>query len=568
MLRSIAGRWTASGSPLWAVLIGFVLVAWMTQPTMTRLTSVGRLDTNDGRYAIWNVAWIGHALTTDPASILDANIYWPHTGTLAYSEMNLVAGVFGLPWYAITGSPLAALNGSVFIALVLAFVLMWLLVRRLTRSPAAAYVSAVAFTFSPFVSARTPHIQLLMVFVYPLIFLAFHRLQERPTVGRGVELGATLAIGALACGYYGIYGGCALGLAALILARRVRAYWIALGTAVVSAGVFIAPVFYAFTVARDASGSTALERGEEAARWSANISAWLASSAAAHAWWLPALQAWSPWTEVLFPGAITIALAVCALVTLRRAPYDARVLVTYLAVAIAACWASFGPDAGLYRLIEATVPGVGLLRAPSRFGSTVIFALAVVAGFGATYLATGRRWLAPVLALALLAELGVRTPEWGWPSWPLREVPPLSPAYARLAAMPRAPMVEYPFPYVRSDYHNHGRAMFWSTYHWQPMVNGYSDVVPPDFDAIARPINGFPDEPSFDIMRERGVRYVLWHIDTYNASSRAVLETRLAAYAPFLRPLVRTPEDWLFEIVDYPSASTVDRPAGDAAAAP
>src|SRR5262245_43995702 len=96
-----------------ATLIGLGLVYILTAPTLTHPTTVGRLDTNDGRFSIWNIGWIGHALLTEPARLLDANIFYPHTGTLAYSELNLVAGIFGLPWYAATGSSIAALNGAV-----------------------------------------------------------------------------------------------------------------------------------------------------------------------------------------------------------------------------------------------------------------------------------------------------------------------------------------------------------------------------------------------------------------------------------------------------------------------
>jgi hypothetical protein len=193
-----------------------------------------------------------------------------------------------------------------------------------------------------------------------------------------------------------------------------------------------------------------------------------------------------------------------------------------------------------------------LLRAPARLGIVVTFGLAVAAGYGVAYLHRRYRWMPAILVLLITAELGVRTPEWGWPSWPLRTTPPVSPAYLKLAELPRAPVVVYPFPYVSPDFHNHTRAMYWSAYHWQPLVNGYSDVIPADFREIALPINGFPDRPSFEIMRERGVRYVFWHIDTYDPPSRATLEGRIHAYAEYLRPVLQTDNEWLFEIVSYP----------------
>ena len=544
-----------------AVLVGAVLVAMMTAPTLSRLTSVGRLDTNDGRYSIWNIAWIGHALLSDPARWLDANIFWPHEGTLAYSELNLVAGLFGLPWYAATGSPLAALNGAVATALLLAFVGMWALVRRLSGSDSAGLVSATAFTFCPYVSARTPHVQLLMIFVFPLVLLAFHRVVERATLWRGAALGSALGVAALACGYYGIFSGLAIALFAIVFARRTGSYWSALGAAGVTAAALVAPVYWAFVQARAASGALGLERGHEADGWSANLSSYLASGAAAHAWWLPALRDWSPWVDVLFPGAWLLLLAGVGLAQVSpgtRSPdhrgADSRrvVILAYAALAGLALWASFGPQAGLYGLLHAVVPGMDLLRAPARFGIVVTFALAVLAGYGVARLERTRRWLPLALVVLVAAEVSVKSDEWGWPSWPLRPSPPLSPVYTRLAALPRAPLVEFPFPYVSSNFHNHAPAMYWSTYHWQPLVNGYSDVIPPDFVEIALPINGFPDEASFAIMRDRGVRYVLWHIDFYDAASVAIIEQRLARYPEVLRPVLKTADEWLYEIVGWP----------------
>jgi hypothetical protein len=418
-------------------------------------------------------------------------------------------------------------------------------------------VSATAFTFCPYVSAHTPHIQLLMVFAFPLVLLAYHRMAEMPTVGRGVGLGGALAVAALSCGYYGVFAGCALALMALLLGRRSPRYWRGLGVALVTAGVLVYPVYRVFVNARRLSGAPAITHGADAQGWSANLSSYLASSAAAHAWWLPALQAWHPWVDVLFPGFAVIGLAAVGTVATRRTRH-ARHVRAYLVLAAVAAWASFGPDAGLYRVPNAVVPGMSLLRAPARFGIVVTFALAVVAGFGVVRLSRGRRWLPALLVVLVASELGVRTEAWGWPSWPLRVVPPLSPAYEQLAHLPRGVLVEFQFPYVSSNFHNHGAAMFWSTYHWQPMVNGYSDLVPPDFVAIARPINGFPDPASFAIMRARQVRYVLWHMDFYRGEGERIIEQRLARYAAYLRPLVKTEDIWLYEITGYPDETPTD----------
>ena len=52
---------------------------------------------------------------------------------------------------------------------------------------------------------HTAHIQLEMTAGLPFGMLAFHRLIDRPSPGRGARLGAAMAAQALSCGYYGIY---------------------------------------------------------------------------------------------------------------------------------------------------------------------------------------------------------------------------------------------------------------------------------------------------------------------------------------------------------------------------
>jgi hypothetical protein len=94
--------------------------------------------------------------------------------------------------------------------------------------------------------------------------------------------------------------------------------------------------------------------------------------------------------------------------------------------------------------------------------------------------------------------------------------------------------------------------MYWSTYHWLPLVNGYSDIIPQDFERIALPINAFPDPGSFEIMKARNVRYVLWHLDDYQSAGRDVLQTRIARYQQYLRPVVIASDAWLYEIVQWP----------------
>ena len=78
------------------LLASTILTAALTYPTAFKLGHVGRIDNGDGKLSIWNVAWVARTLPTDPWHVFDANIFYPHRGTLAYSENNLGAGALAV----------------------------------------------------------------------------------------------------------------------------------------------------------------------------------------------------------------------------------------------------------------------------------------------------------------------------------------------------------------------------------------------------------------------------------------------------------------------------------------
>jgi hypothetical protein len=599
---------------LLAVATGGLLAAWLTYPTIVHPGSMARVDTNDGRFSLWNVAWVAHAVLTDPVHLFDANIFHPHTGTLAYSEANLVAGAMATPVYGLTGNPIAAHNVVVYVAFVLSFVTMWALVRRLTGDALVGLISGTAYAFAPFVAARTPHVQLLMVFVFPVVMLAFHRFTDRPGVRRGAVLGLSLAMAALACGYYGIFAGLAVALGAVWFAfgrlSLVR-YAIGLLAALVVAAVVVLPALLPYLELREGTGTRSRVNVDELRSYSADARAYLTSPARAHQW---LIATFGQGREVLFPGFVVTLAAFGAFAyrravrtgpgrgpavgrdfRLRNAPADSPkpsaeavspaspvgpgesavigpeeaaasvwadvrdtavnppgpTVAFYAALAVLAFWASFGPDGGLYMWLSDLLPFMSFLRAPARLGIVVVLALAVLAGFGLAALLPAKRKgiVVAALTLATAAEISAAP-------WPLRPVPPVPEAYRMLAELPRGPVVQFHFPYQPTDLHQHARYMFWSMWHWQPLVNGYSDYIPRDFREIMVPINGFPDAASFRILRERRVRYVTIDWDTYGPEAREILLARFPPFRGYLRPLLERDDVSLYEVVDYPGEAT------------
>ena len=555
-----------------AVVLGAVFLACVfTYPYIVNFNDAGRLDTNDGRWSIWVVSWVAHALTTEPSQLFRANIFYPHPNALAFSEGNIVEGVLGAPIWALTRNPYTTHNFVFLFAFAQSFVATYYLVRHLTGDRRAAVVAGILYAFCPFAFARQAHIQLLMVGFLPWAMLAWHRFMQRTSIARAIELGLVLATTGLACAYYGIFAGGMIAFASIwfAIARQCwkdPKYW---SLVVVAAAVCIGTILPFFLPYMRMQEATGFERSLTG-QYSANVGAWLISSAWAHRWWASYLQAPS---EVLFPGILAIVLGIGgAMVVLRgfyeratdvlrttdarrtfveppsndrRTTFDPAVAWYYIGLALFTLWLTFGPKAGLYSLLYFTVPVFSFLRAPSRAGIVVTLCLVVLAAPAMIALMRKRSANAVFAILFVLAVADLyRAP------LRMREAPPLPHAYRTLADLPKAPTIELPYWSTSPEFHRHAEYMLASTAHWQPLINGYSDHIPQDFRDAAPTLNSFPSKAAFALLEPLGARYVVVHLDLMNAENRAAIIRRLdVEYAEQLRPLEKSGDVWLYEII-------------------
>lgn len=546
---------TALRDSLLVVVGALVLTILFTWPMTARFDRAGRVDSGDARHGVWNVAWVARALVTDPSNLYNANIFHPHTNALAFSEPNILSGLIAVPAWLATGNAMAAFNWAVLWSFVLSALAMFRLVRYLTQHNASAAVAAMLFAFCPYVFSHLGHIQLLMTFGMPLSLLAMHRFVDAPGLSRALVLGIALAVQGLACGYYGIFGGLAVGLGLVwfsVARGRVRdwRFWAHIALAAVVTGALIYPFLAPVLTVRDAGFVRTLD---DARLFAAGWRDYLASPMLVERWMLPLIGRWG---EVLFPGFIGLGLAAVAVVQLFRrhtvpSAGPARSVVGfYTALVAVATWASFGPDAGLYRLMHDELPFFSLIRAPSRFGIVVTLAVAVLAGIGLATLA--RRASRPrrlvlvgvVLALALARST----------AGPLALVdrPEPGAAYERLAQLPIGPVVEFPYFADRVDRHRHTEYMLASTRHWKPLINGYSDHTPSDVVAEAPILATFPSAAAWDVLRRHRARYVVMHWDLYQPGESPHVAVRTALVGRHLRTIVDGGSVSLFEITAWP----------------
>ena len=123
---------------------------------------------------IWTLAWNTHAVTTDPLSIFDANIYHPHPRTLAFSENLIGSTLFAAPVIWTTGDQLLALNVVALSSIVLSGMGAFLLARRLGLGMPAALLCGMIFAFSPARFFRLGQIHLTTIHWVPFCLAFLH----------------------------------------------------------------------------------------------------------------------------------------------------------------------------------------------------------------------------------------------------------------------------------------------------------------------------------------------------------------------------------------------------------
>jgi hypothetical protein len=274
------------------------------------------------------------------------------------------------------------------------------------------------------------------------------------------------------------------------------------------------------------SREAGLERGlQDVAPLAAVPTSYLATPATIHyALWSRAFV--RPEGGAYFPGLTVLALAALALALGHgwRRP-RARMLV---AVALAGLVLSFGPATPAYRLAQLVFPPMKALRDPSRFGILVILGVGLLAAMGlAAVLRRAPARLGPGLAVVVLALAHAEV--FCAPFDFARQDAP-SPVYDRLRLDARAVAVaEFPFYAGEADYLNAAYVLA-STAHWTPLVNGYSGMAPPAYEARARVLHHFPTAPAIDELHRLGVSHVVVHLDRYGPkrqrSTTAYLDAR------------------------------------------
>jgi hypothetical protein len=491
------------------------LTAVMTYPQVLHM-SEGVHDPADPLMVTWVLAWVAHQLPNAPAHIFDANIFYPERNTLAYSETLLVPGLFAAPLHWLGVAPIVVYNLVFLSGFALSGVGVALLARRLTGNAGAAIVAGIVFAFAPYRIDHYAHLQLQQTQFIPLTMWAFHRLLERGRLRDGLLLGVCAVCQMLSCMYYGIFlipymatvCGAMLIAAGRMPVRRLLA--LVLTAAVIALAML--PVARAYLAARQVVGERGLgEVAENSATWRNYL-----APPEANALYGKVFNRFTDPERRLFPGFVAVALAIVGLWPRKdekrsrsggyfRSPQFAYGLGLLLALDV-----SLGMNGLIYsRLYDYFLP-FRALRIPARMGLMVGFSLAVLAGYGASRIAgwlpssNARRTALTLVGVLMLVEYA-STPLELWAA-PRRPPDVYADLLHDIGDGPTSVIFEFPTGNMEDPEY-----LYYSTFHWQNLVNGYSGFFPPSYRNVVTAASGFPDERSMSVLGTHGVRYLVIH---------------------------------------------------------
>ena len=507
------------------------LTALMTWPQVAQLTTHATPH-QDVYFNMWRLRWFAHALITRER-IFDANIFYPERRTLALSDAMFVEGVIAAPLTWIGLPPVLVHNLMLLGAIALSGAAMFALVHHLTGSRGAGLIGGIVFSFAPYRFEHFMHMELQWAMWSPLAFLALHRTYQTGRWRYGLATGACVALQMLSSIYYGMFLGVLISLAAVLMFARERDVPATSVLRVLAAGAVLAGVVcflysrpYARTHERVGDrplGEVSAFRATSASYLSATSGNWLYGSTATR----------GGAERHLFPGLTSVLLALVGV--LLQVP--TRRVMVYLLLLVAAFEMSFGLRGYLFSLLYEHVAPFRGLRASARLGLFVLLFLAVLAGYGYAALAANRprTWriaLTAVCATAALIEYATRLL-----LVPFVNEPPA--IYRMLARQPVGVVAEFPVPRPHSLPGNDAEYAYMSSFHWFPIVNGYSGYYPPSYlDRLDR-LRYFPSEGAMRQLRRDNVQYVIVHAAQYTPAvmndmrARFIREGQLLEVASF-----------------------------------
>ena len=505
--------WPSRHEWLFATLVIGASAVVLLREQLLAFTNVP--DLGDPLYSIWRLGWIAHQLPLDPAHLLDANIFHPAVRTLAYSDTMLLPTLIGVPavWL---GAPLAVVYTSVIlVAFLAAGLAMFALARAITGQAGAAAIAGLVFAFDPFRFAHYSHLELLFTCWMPLAMLCLLRVLTTGRRRDGVLLGIFVALQGLSgiyCAAYfsvslTVFAVCWICFVARPPLRAVGSVGLAVLIALAAAGLVTIPYW-------SNRATVGERRADEIRAYSAFARDYLTASRRSAVYGTRLYERENAERE-LFPGTLPIILGAASFLP----PMGPAVLPAAITLA-ASVDASLGLHGTVYTWLD-TLPPFRGFRVPARFRAVAGLYLALLAGLGVA--GVMRRISSPWPRSATLLAIGIAMLVDLHPTLGLQPLWNHAPVIYSRVPDRRAVLADLPLPGDSDLFWHDPVYMYFSTFHWHPLINGSSGFVPAWYSPLGAISREFPSNQTLDAFRALGTEYFVLHEGYYHDTFKRVV---------------------------------------------
>jgi hypothetical protein len=488
-----------------------IILTWPLMRQVTTHVPLGSEPTETVPFLnVWTIGWNGMRLIDGFSDYWDAPIYYPTQGAFAFSDPQPLTALPGaLLW---SSSPALAYNAVLLVYLTLNGYVTYRVLRQRGFAFGPAMAGGLLMQALPFVTNERGVLQLQPIFAPIWAIGAMWNLLERSSVKRGLELGLALGLTFLTSEYFALLLIPALALVLLLHMPNFRKTDLLrqLGFALAIGLALALPIGLPQASRLEAMD---FQRSESSF---AGTSAWSSdylrpSSRLRVSEVMPEFDLRG--NQHLYPGAVLVGLAIFGVAVAIRGELSKRRWIAFL---IATGGLGFVLSLGSHLTIAGTaplavvhqaVPFLGYTRSAFRYGALVQLTLVLLAVEGLAMLWTRNRAVAVAVATLAILELAP-LPE------RVTEVPNIQPEWAAtLAEVDRPIIVHIPYAPGRSasSYVDTTRWMIESLPIEARLVNGYSGFFPAQNARMRDVLQDFPDDRSFEALKELGVDFVVLH---------------------------------------------------------
>ncbi len=525
------------------ILLYAAITLIITYPLILNIET--NLISGDPSLNTWILAWDVHSILTDPMHLFDANAFYPFVdNSLAFSE-HLLANIFiALPIIVATDNPVLSYNVIFILSFILSGFGMFLLTDHYLNDKYSAFLAGIIFAFCTYRFAHLGHLQLLTAQWMPLSVLYLDKFLHKTTYTNLFLLILFFVLQVLSSWYYAFYITIALGLYFVYLSifdQSIRNkilhdsdFHLKSVIFIVLCMIIILPFTLPYIQLQYEYGFT--RSIVELDVNSADVMDYFLTSPhnVLYGKLSQPYQENRNWGEhSLFPGFLVVVLSLTGLSRLSKRSSSGpssikfytggRIQNFYVILALCAFVLSLGPKLHFFgKIIDLHLPyyyfykylpGFDSMRVPSRINIVVMLSLSVLAGYGLHKLlndksSTLKIFITLLFTIVIIFEsyvpfvvavtpVGDDIPDvYKW----------LSNESGDFA------IVELPTGNINANSLYYDTIyMYYSTYHWKKIVNGYSGFFPPKYFMLLEKLQMFPSNESINILKNLKVKYIIIH---------------------------------------------------------